>query len=68
LLANETFFIGVLHVGIQFVIAKEAVMAELAEWIDTTLNLFFQHALLLSVLCRGKVNKVLGLHIQHIFV
>jgi hypothetical protein len=41
LLANETFFMEVLHIGIQFVIAKEAVMAELTEWIDTTLNLFF---------------------------
>ncbi len=54
--------------GVQFVVAKEAVTAELAEWMDTALNLFFQHALLLSALCGGKVSEVLGLRVQRVFV
>jgi len=60
--------VGVSHVGVQFVVAKEAVTAELAEWMDTALNLFFRHAFLLSALRGGKVSEVLGLRVQRVFV
>lgn len=56
------------HVIVQFFIAEEAFMTELAEGMYTTLNLFFRHAFLLSTLGGGKMNEVLGRRIQRMFV
>jgi hypothetical protein len=56
------------HVVVQFFVAKEAFMAELAEGMYTTLNLFIRHSFLWSTLGRGKMNEVLGRRVQHMFV
>jgi hypothetical protein len=37
--ADETFFMAFTHVRVQFVVVKEAVSAELAQWMDTTFDL-----------------------------
>jgi hypothetical protein len=56
------------HMVIQFFVAKEAFMAELAEGMYTTLDLLFWHALLWSTLGRGKMCEVLGGRVQRMFV
>jgi hypothetical protein len=56
------------HVGVQFVVAKVAIAAELAERMDATLDLILRYALLLSALRRGKVGDVLGERVQRVFV
>ena len=45
-LAYKTFFVRMSHVVVQFFVAKEAFMTELAEGMYTPLNLFFRRALL----------------------
>jgi hypothetical protein len=56
------------HVIVQFFVTKEAFMAELAEGVYTSLNLFFWQALLWSTLGRGKMYSVLGGRVQRMFV
>jgi hypothetical protein len=56
------------HVIVQFFVAEEAFMTELAEGMYTTLNLFFWHTLLLSTLGGGKMYEVLGGRVQRMFV
>jgi hypothetical protein len=56
------------HVVVQLFISKEAFMAELAEGVYTTLNLFFRRALLWSTLGRWKMCEVLGGRVQRMFV
>ena len=56
------------HVIVQFFVAEEAFMTELAQGMYTTLNLFFWHALLLSTLSGGKVGEVLWGRVQCMFV
>jgi hypothetical protein len=56
------------HVIVQFFVAEEAFMTELAKGMYTTLNLFFWHSLLLSTLRGGKMCEVLGGCVQRMFV
>lgn len=56
------------HVIVQFFVTEQAFMAELAEGMYTTLNLFFWPALLLSTLGGGKMDEVLGGRVQRMFV
>ena len=56
------------HVVVQFFVAKKAFVAELADGMCTTLNLFFRHSFLWATLGRGKMNEVLGRRVQHMFV
>jgi hypothetical protein len=56
------------HVIVQFFVAEQAFMTELAEGMYTTFNLFFWPAFLLSTLGRGKMNEVLGGRVQRMLV
>lgn len=69
-LANEAFLMGMSHVRVQFVVAKEAVTTKLAEWVYTALDLVSRHAqaLLLSTLGGGKMGEVLWRCVQCMFV
>lgn len=56
------------HVVVQFFVAEEAFMTELAEGMYTTLDLFFWYSLLLSTLGGGKMSEVLGGCVQRMFM
>ncbi len=56
------------HVVVKFFVAKETFMAELADGMYATLNLFFWHAFLLPTLGRGKMSVILGERVQCMFV
>jgi len=56
------------HVGVQLVVTKVTVTAELAERMDTTFDLIFWHALLWSTLRGGQMSEVLGWRVQRVFM
>jgi len=56
------------HVAVQFIVAEETFVAELAEWVYTTLNLVFRHTFLLSSVSGGKMSGILGECVQCMFV